>query len=64
MDQAIQLLDEVIGFAKANAEAAATKDEQMTWAAHHRNCVKVRNYLTNRPTSKPLNIAIEDTPLA
>lgn len=49
MDQAIALLDEVIGYAKANAEAARTADEQETWQAHYQNCRRVRSYLTNRP---------------
>ena len=38
----MQLIDEVIGYAKANADAARTEDEKMTWAAHHRNCVQVK----------------------
>lgn len=49
MDQAIALLDEVIGYAKANAESARTVDDQQTWRAHERNCRRVRSYLTNRP---------------
>ena len=49
MDQAIALLDEVIGFAKENAESARTVDDQQTWRAHERNCRRVRSYLTNRP---------------
>lgn len=38
----MDLIDEVIGYAKANADAARTDDERQTWAAHHRNCVKVK----------------------
>lgn len=33
----MQIIEELVGYAKANAEAARTKDERMTWAAHHRH---------------------------
>ena len=36
------LADEMVGFAKANAESATNKWDKETWQAHHRNCVKLR----------------------
>lgn len=36
------LIDEMVGFAKANADAARTKDEQQTWAAHHRHALAAK----------------------
>lgn len=41
----MQLIDEVIGYAKANAEAARAPGERETWAAHHRNCVRIKGEL-------------------
>lgn len=38
----MNLINEVIGHAKANADAASTADERATWAAHHRSCVALR----------------------
>lgn len=35
------MIDELTGYAKANADAAKTPDEQQTWSAHYRNCLKV-----------------------
>lgn len=35
------LIDEVIGYAKANALAASGTDRE-TWAAHERNCLRVK----------------------
>ncbi len=35
----MNIANELVGFAKANAEAAKTEDERMTWAAHHRNAL-------------------------
>lgn len=37
----MDLIDEVIGYARANAEAARMPDERQTWEAHQRNCVRV-----------------------
>lgn len=36
------MIDELVGYAKANARAATTQDERMTWEAHHRNCLIVQ----------------------
>ena len=41
----MDLIDEVIGYAKANSEAAKNPDERATWAAHHRNCVRIKGEL-------------------
>jgi hypothetical protein len=38
----MQLIDELIGYTKANAEAARNPDDADTWMAHHRNCVRVK----------------------
>lgn len=37
----MDLIDEVIGYAKSNAEAAHSRDRD-TWAAHERNCIRVK----------------------
>ena len=39
----MQLVDEVVGYAKANMTAAKTADEQHTWGAHWRNCCLIKN---------------------
>lgn len=36
------LIDDVIEYAKGNAAAAKSLDEQQTWAAHHRSLVEIR----------------------
>jgi len=41
-DMTMNLIDELIGYASANAKAAKTETDRETWAAHHRNCVKVK----------------------
>lgn len=38
----MHLIDEVVGYAKANSEAALSPDDKQTWAAHHRNCVLIQ----------------------
>lgn len=38
----MHLIDEVVGYAKANSEAATNPDERQTWAAHHRNCLLIQ----------------------
>lgn len=38
----MELIDEVIGYAKANSESGLTPDERQTWAAHHRNCTRIK----------------------
>jgi hypothetical protein len=53
MDKVLELLDEVIGYAHANAVAARTKDENMTWAAHHRNCIEVKRLIEESQKSAP-----------
>lgn len=35
-------IDELVGYAKANADAARTKDDQQTWAAHHRHALAAK----------------------
>lgn len=39
----MRLIDEVVGYANANAAAARDANDQQTWAAHHRNCVRIRD---------------------
>jgi len=38
----MQLIDELIGYTKANADAARSPDDTDVWMAHHRNCVRVK----------------------
>lgn len=39
----MDLIDEVIGYAKANAFAAPTADDQTTWNAHWKNCIRIKS---------------------
>jgi hypothetical protein len=56
----LQLIDEVIGYAKANAEAAETADQRRVWEAHQRNCVAVRAEIERLQDAKRRALAIAD----
>jgi 2-phospho-L-lactate guanylyltransferase (CobY/MobA/RfbA family) len=43
--EAMALLAEVIGYAKANSESASLKDDRETWGVHHRNLIKVQRLI-------------------
>ena len=55
----MQLIDEVIGYAKGNADAARTSDEQDVWLAHHRNCLKIKTEIERMQSAlKPFADAV------
>lgn len=60
----MDLMDEVMGYAKANAEAARTLDGQMTWEAHHRNLLKIKAAISAKIESDAKAIAERDTRVA